>query len=111
LAQAPALSIAQHGGDTGAFEGAPRPDIVLLDLNLPKRDGMQVLREIKSDPLLCRIPVVVLTTSSAPTDVRHAYDLHANAYIVKPLGLDAFTKVIRGIEEFWLGMAHLPGPS
>jgi CheY-like chemotaxis protein len=78
-------------------------------LNLPGIDGREVLREIKNDPGLCCIPVVVLTTSSAPTDVQHAYDLHANAYIVKPLGLDAFTAVIRAVEDFWLAMAQRPG--
>jgi CheY-like chemotaxis protein len=96
---------------TGPYAESPRPDLVVLDLNLPGRDGRDVLREIKNDPSLCCIPVVILTTSSAPTDVRHAYDLHANAYIVKPLGLDAFTDVIRGVEAFWLAMAQLPGPA
>lgn len=94
---------------TGPYVGAPRPSLVVLDLNLPGRDGRDVLREIKNDPGLRSIPVVVLTTSSAPTDVQHAYDLHANAYIVKPLGLDAFTDVIRAVEEFWLAMAQRPG--
>ncbi len=93
----------------GRFVEAPRPSLVVLDLNLPGRDGRDVLREIKSDPALCRIPVVILTTSGAPTDVQQAYDLQANAYIVKPIGLDAFTEVIRTIEAFWLRVAQLPG--
>jgi two-component system, chemotaxis family, response regulator Rcp1 len=92
----------------GAFEGAPRPDIVLLDLNLPKRDGMQVLREIKSDPSLRSITVIVLTTSDHFRDVNSAYDASANCYVVKPRGLDEFYAVMRGIEEFWMEMAALP---
>jgi CheY-like chemotaxis protein len=94
---------------TGPYATAPRPSLVVLDLNLPGRDGREVLREIKTDRSLRHIPVVVLTTSSAPTDVQHAYELHANAYIVKPLGLDAFTEVIRAVEDFWLRMAQRPG--
>lgn len=93
----------------GAFLDAPRPSLVILDLNLPGRDGRDVLREIKSDIKLRCIPVVVLTTSGAPTDVQHAYDLHANAYIVKPVGLDAFTEAIQAVERFWLASAQLPG--
>jgi CheY-like chemotaxis protein len=92
----------------GAFEGAPRPDIVLLDLNLPKRDGMQVLREIKSDPSLSSITVIVLTTSDHFRDVNSAYDASANCYVVKPRGLDQFYAAMRGIEEFWMEMAALP---
>ena len=94
----------------GAFVEASRPSLVLLDLNLPGKDGREVLEEMKGDPDLRCIPVVVLTTSGAPTDVRHAYDLHANAYIVKPVGLDAFTAAIRAVEEFWLATAQIPGP-
>lgn len=90
------------------YADAPRPKLVVLDLNLPGRDGREVLREIKSDPDLRRIPIVVLTTSDAPGDVQNAYDLHANAYIVKPVGLDAFAEVIRAVEEFWLVRAQLP---
>jgi CheY-like chemotaxis protein len=92
----------------GAFESALRPDIVLLDLNLPKRDGIQVLREIKSDPSLRSITVIVLTTSDHFRDVNSAYDASANCYVVKPRGLDEFYAVMRGIEEFWMGMAALP---
>jgi chemotaxis family two-component system response regulator Rcp1 len=92
-----------------AFAEAPRPQLVVLDLNLPGCDGREVLGEIKQDPELRGIPVVILTTSVAPTDVQHAYDLHANAYVVKPVGLDAFTALIRSLEEFWLAKAQLPG--
>jgi chemotaxis family two-component system response regulator Rcp1 len=90
----------------GADGGAARPDLVVLDLNMPGTDGRDVLSEIKTDPRLRRIPVVVLTTSSAPGDVQQAYDLNANAYVVKPIGLDAFAAVIRSLEEFWLGHAQ-----
>lgn len=93
----------------GEFRDAARPKLVILDLNLPGRDGREVLREIKNDPKLRCIPVVVLTTSGAPTDVQHAYDLQANAYIVKPVGLDAFTEAIQAVERFWLSNAQLPG--
>jgi CheY-like chemotaxis protein len=92
----------------GDFKGAPRPDIILLDLNLPKRDGMQVLREIKSDPSLRSITVIVLTTSDHFLDVNSAYDASANCYVVKPRGLEQFYAVMRGIEEFWMEMAALP---
>ena len=94
---------------TGVYVDAPRPNLVVLDLNLPGIDGREVLRQIKNDPALRCIPVVVFTTSGAPTDVRQAYDLQANAYIVKPVGLDAFTDVIRVVEEFWLAIAQRPG--
>jgi two-component system, chemotaxis family, response regulator Rcp1 len=93
----------------GVFRDAARPSLVVLDLNLPGRDGREVLREIKNDPTLRRIPVVVLTTSGAPSDVEHAYELQANAYIVKPVGLDAFTEAIQAVERFWLWNAKLPG--
>lgn len=94
----------------GDFLKAPRPHLVVLDLNLPGMNGRDVLREVKNDPDLRCIPVVVFTTSGAPTDVRFAYELQANAYLVKPVGLDAFTGVIRAVEEFWLAKAQLPGP-
>ena len=92
----------------GRFEDAPVPDIVLLDLNLPKKDGREVLAEIKADPDLCRIPVIVLTTSAAEHDVLHAYDKHVNAYIRKPVGFTALLEVFRTIEEFWIGAVLLP---
>jgi CheY-like chemotaxis protein len=92
----------------GEYRDAPRPDLILLDLNLPKRDGLEVLRAIKGDPNLRSITVIVLTTSQLPDDVRMAYDLSANCYIVKPVDLDQFYAVIRGIEEFWMSLASLP---
>jgi two-component system, chemotaxis family, response regulator Rcp1 len=92
----------------GAYSEVPRPDLVLLDLNLPRKDGREVLQEIKSDPDLMRIPVVVLTTSSAEEDVLRAYNLHANCYVTKPIGFQEFMKVIRCIEQFWLTIVRLP---
>lgn len=94
----------------GQYTAEPRPDLVLLDLNLPRRDGREVLREIKSDPRLRRIPVIVLTTSEEERDILRAYDDHVNAYIQKPLGLDAFVTVARAIEDFWLAIVRLPPP-
>jgi two-component system, chemotaxis family, response regulator Rcp1 len=91
-----------------AFGETSRPDLVLLDLNLPKVDGRQVLAEMKNDPDLRRIPVVVLTTSKAEEDVVRSYDLHANSYITKPVDLDEFIHVVRSIEEFWLSIVTLP---
>lgn len=93
---------------TGGHADAPRPDIILLDLNLPKKDGREVLADIKADSDLKRIPVVVLTTSSAEQDIIKSYDLHANCYITKPVDLDRFIRVIRSIEDFWLTIAKLP---
>ena len=92
----------------GAFAGAPRPDLILLDLNLPRKDGRQVLAEIKSDDELKRIPVVVLTTSRSDEDILKTYDLHANCYITKPIDLDQFMRVVRSIEDFWLTVVMLP---
>jgi CheY-like chemotaxis protein len=92
----------------GKFSGSPRPDIILLDLNLPKKDGREVLKEIKEDQNLHNIPVIVLTTSNAERDIIRAYDLHANAYITKPLDFDQFMKVVRSIENFWLESVNLP---
>jgi chemotaxis family two-component system response regulator Rcp1 len=92
----------------GRFANAPRPDIILLDLNLPRKDGRAVLAEIKKDPDLRRIPVVVLTTSKAEEDVLHSYDLHANCYIPKPLDLEQFIAVVKSIEDFWFTVAKLP---
>lgn len=86
----------------GKYANVRRPDLVLLDLNLPKKDGRQVLEEIKDDPALRRIPVVVLTTSDSETDVLESYDRHAAAYIVKPVNFDQFADVVRSIEGFWL---------
>jgi CheY-like chemotaxis protein len=93
---------------TGSHAGAPRPDLILLDLNIPKMDGRQVLAEIKVDPDLVRIPVVVLTTSKAEEDIARSYDLHANCYINKPVDLDQFMTVVKAIEDFWLTIVRLP---
>ncbi|MGV7928482.1 MAG: response regulator [Spirochaetota bacterium] len=92
----------------GRHEKAVRPDLILLDLNLPKMDGREVLAEIKEDEQLKRIPVVVLTTSNAETDIIKTYNLHANCYIVKPLDLLQFIEVVKSIESFWLSIVKLP---
>jgi chemotaxis family two-component system response regulator Rcp1 len=92
----------------GEYAGMPRPDLILLDLNLPKKDGREVLEEIKADERLKRIPVVILTTSQAEEDILRTYDLHANCYITKPVNLDQFVRVVRSIEEFWLAIVKLP---
>ncbi len=109
------LYVAKDGVDAvtflrreGAYTDAPVPDMILLDLNLPKKDGREVLAEIKADPLLKRIPVVVLTTSKAEQDIHKAYDLHANCYITKPVDLDQFIQVVTSIENFWLTIVKLP---
>ncbi|MFD5901157.1 response regulator [Streptomyces microflavus] len=93
----------------GEYTEAPRPDLVLLDLNLPKYDGRQVLEQIKSDPELALIPVVVLTTSSAEKDILRSYKLHANAYVTKPVDLDQFIAAVRQIDEFFVTVVRLPG--
>ena len=93
------------------YRDAVRPDLILLDLNLPKKDGREVLALIKADDELKRIPVVVLTTSRAEQDILKAYDLHANCYITKPVDLDQFLLVVRAIEEFWLTLVKLPRES
>lgn len=92
----------------GPYAAAPRPHLILLDLNLPKRDGREVLATIKADEKLKRIPVVVLTTSQDEQDVLKSYNLHANCYITKPVDLDQFIRVVRSIEDFWLGIVVLP---
>lgn len=92
----------------GKFAETPRPDIILLDLNLPKKDGREVLSDIKTDVELRRIPVVVLTTSRAEEDVLKAYDFNANCYITKPVDLEQFIKVVQSIKEFWLTIVKLP---
>jgi CheY-like chemotaxis protein len=94
--------------NVGRFANVPRPDIILLDLNLPRKDGREVLAEIKADPDLKRIPVVVLTTSEAESDLLQSYNLHANCYIVKPVDLDQFIDVVKTIEGFWLQIVKLP---
>lgn len=95
----------------GQYAVSPRPELILLDLNLPKKDGRELLAEIKQDEDLKYIPVVVLTTSSAEEDVMRSYDLHANAYVTKPVDLQQFLKVIRTIEQFWLAVVTLPSVS
>ena len=90
------------------FRDAPLPDLILLDLNLPRKDGREVLEEIKGDPKLKMIPVIVLTTSAAERDLVKTYHLHANAYIVKPLDYDEFGEVVRAIDAFWFSVARLP---
>jgi chemotaxis family two-component system response regulator Rcp1 len=92
----------------GHYTETPRPDLVLLDLNLPRKDGREVLQEMKVDPSLRRIPVVVLTTSESEKDVLRAYDLHANCYVVKPVDFEQFTAVVRTIESFWMTVVKLP---
>jgi CheY-like chemotaxis protein len=92
----------------GAYEKASRPDLILLDLNLPRRDGREVLEEIKKDDDLCRIPVVVLTTSAADEDILRSYQLHANAYVTKPVDFERFISVIRQIDEFFVSVVKLP---
>ncbi len=111
------LNIAQDGEEAVAYlkkidkyKDAVRPDIILLDLNLPKKDGRQVLAEIKADPDLKLIPVVVLTTSAAEQDILNMYANHANAYITKPVDLEQFINVVRSIENFWLTIVKLPPP-
>jgi CheY-like chemotaxis protein len=92
----------------GVYASSPRPDLIILDLNLPKRDGRDLLREIKEDEELMRIPVVILTTSAAEEDILRSYSLHANCYVTKPLGLDQFLHVVRSIETFWFTIVQLP---
>ncbi|MBB0242875.1 response regulator [Streptomyces alkaliphilus] len=93
----------------GAHPDAPRPDLILLDLNLPKYDGRQVLQQIKSDAELAHIPVVVLTTSAAEEDILRSYKLHANAYVTKPVDLDQFIAAVRQIDDFFVQVVRLPG--
>jgi chemotaxis family two-component system response regulator Rcp1 len=109
------LSVAKDGVEAidflrrrGEFESAPHPDLILLDLNLPRKNGREVLSEIKSDPELKRIPVLVMTTSRADQDIHRAYSLNANCYITKPMDLDEFLRIVRSIEEFWLKTVTLP---
>lgn len=109
------LSVVEDGVQAIAFlhrqppyTDAPQPDLILLDLNLPRKDGREVLEIIKVHENLRRIPVVILTTSRAEEDIIRAYDLHANCYIAKPIDLDQFIKVIKTIEEFWLTIVKLP---
>ena len=95
----------------GTYAQSQRPDLILLDLNLPCMDGREVLQELKNDPDLKTIPVVVLTTSLAERDILQSYQLHANCYVTKPVNFDRFTEVVRSIEQFWLSVAVLPSES
>jgi chemotaxis family two-component system response regulator Rcp1 len=95
-------------GNEGKYANSPRPDLILLDLNLPKKDGREVLEEIKESPTLKSIPVVILTTSASDADILRSYRLHANCYITKPVGLDGFLEVVRSIDNFWLTVVKLP---
>ncbi len=92
----------------GEYADAPRPDLILLDLNLPKKDGREVLAEIKEDPDLKRIPVVILTISRDEQDIMNTYEHHANCYIIKPVDLEQFINVVRSVEDFWLEVVKLP---
>lgn len=92
----------------GKFSASPRPDLILLDLNLPVMDGREVLQRIKDDSDLKRIPVVILTTSKAEEDILKTYNLHANCYVTKPVDLDQFVKVVKSLEDFWLAIVKLP---
>ena len=109
------LHVASDGAEAMAFlrrEGThsnvPRPDLILLDLNLPKKDGREVLAEVKGDSNLQTIPVVILTTSESEADILKSYSLHANCYITKPVSLDGFLKVVKSIDDFWLTVVKLP---
>jgi chemotaxis family two-component system response regulator Rcp1 len=102
---AKAMEFLTRGGE---YANAPRPDLILLDLNLPKKDGREVLEEIKENPTLKTIPVVILTTSSSEADILRSYQLHANCYITKPVGLEGFLTVVKSIDSFWLSVVKLP---
>jgi chemotaxis family two-component system response regulator Rcp1 len=93
---------------TGEYVSVPRPDLIFLDLNLPKKDGREVLTEIKESPTLKSIPVVILTTSASEADILRSYRLHANCYITKPVSLNGFLEVIKSIDSFWLSVVKLP---
>lgn len=109
------LNVARDGEEAlsilrreGRYAGVPRPDLIVLDLNLPKKDGREVLSEVKADPSLRRIPVAILTTSNAEQDIVRAYDLHANCYVIKPVGLEDYIQAVRSIQSFWSYVVKLP---
>ncbi len=109
------LSVAEDGEQAmrflrkeGTYKNAPQPDLILMDLNLPKKDGREVLEEVKNDPGLRHIPVIVLTMSEADQDIARAYKLHANCYLTKPIQMDDFLNMIRSVEDFWLRVVRLP---
>jgi len=112
------LNVVSDGEEAMAFlrrespyEDSPKPDLILLDLNLPRKDGREVLADVKRDEALKRIPVVVLTTSEAEEDILRTYDLHANCYVTKPVDLDQFIKIVHTIEAFWFNIVQLPNRS
>lgn len=94
----------------GKFADVKHPDVILLDLNLPRKSGLEVLKEVKSDPGLMRIPIVVITSSKAEQDIVKSYNLHANCFVTKPVDLNQFLDVVRSIEDFWLSIVWLPPP-
>ncbi len=109
------MSVAMDGEEAiaflrreGKFEGALRPDVVMLDLNLPKKSGLEVLKEVKSDKELMRIPIVVVTSSEAELDIVKSYNLHANCFVTKPVDLSKFLEVVKAVENFWLTIVQLP---
>jgi CheY-like chemotaxis protein len=113
--EAPEMIVASDGVEAmcmlrgqGPYDKPVRPSLILLDLNLPRKDGREVLTELKEDPQLQHIPVVVLSTSDAAVDISHAYALHANCYLQKPADVDEFERTVRGIEDFWLTLVKLP---
>lgn len=110
------LSVARDGVEgirflrrAGEFATVPTPDLVLLDLRMPRMNGLEVLAEVKQDLILRSIPVVILTSSEAPQDIRNSYDLHANCFITKPIDLMGFFKIFQSLNEYWFGVARLPG--
>ncbi len=102
------IAALEHLRRQGAYASAVPPDLILLDLGLPRKSGLEVLAEIKEDPELRRIPVVILTGSQAEQDIIHSYNLHANCYVSKPVGLDPFQEIMRAVEEFWFAIVKLP---
>lgn len=100
-----AMEFLRHEGD---YTDVPRPELILLDLNLPRKSGREVLEEIKADPELCAIPIVVLSTSEAEEDISKAYGLHANCYIIKPVDFNAFSEIVQSIHDFWMCVVSLP---
>ena len=109
------LSVVRNGEEAmsylrreGSFVNSVQPDLILLDLNLPKKDGREVLREVKADPFLCSIPVVILTSSAADSDIRKSYQLHANCYIIKPVDFESFAIAVNQLFDFWFSLVVLP---
>ena len=112
------VSVARDGEEAtaflnrqGSYHSAPRPDLIVLDLNLPKKDGFEVLKEVREHPTLSRVPVIILSSSQADRDVLKSYDLHANCFISKPADVDEFLAVVRSTGEFWLNLVKLPRPA